>query len=178
MTVPRAAWPCAARWIFASPIVPPFTSSTWPARPGSRSPGSWLPWSGGWSAIAGGPVRIGATRRSTSWPSGSAWTGRMLGGLPAGEFAAENAPPDRRLLFSRRLGLDAGELDNAPFAQDLEGDRLAGLLAAQALLDATWAPTVSPFRNSRVILSASCTTWAAVMILPSAAIKTHEPRPR
>ena len=59
----------------------------------------------------------------------------MLGRLPAGEFAAENSPPDRRLLFSRRLGLDAGELDNAPFAQDLEGDRLAGLLAAQALLD-------------------------------------------
>src|SRR5712691_4097045 len=135
-TVPRAAWPCDARWIFASPIVPPFTSSTWPPRPGSPSTGSWPPWSGSSSAIASGPVRIVATRRSTSWPSGSSWTGRMLGRLPAGEFAAAKSPPDRRLLFSRLLGLDAGELDNAPFAQDLEGDRLAGLLAAQALLDA------------------------------------------
>src|SRR5438876_1115321 len=62
-------------------------------------------------------------------------------------------------------------------AVDLRVPYSAGLLAAQALLDATWTPTVSPFRNSTVILSASCTTWAAVMILPSAEIKTPEPRP-
>ncbi len=49
--------------------------------------GSWPLWSGSSSAIASGLVRIGATRRSTSWPSASSWTDRILGRLP-GKFAA------------------------------------------------------------------------------------------
>ncbi len=39
----------------------------------------------------------------------------------------------------------------------------------------TRAPTTWPSRNSAVIWSAVCTTWAAVMTLPSSEISTPEP---
>src|SRR5207247_9423190 len=39
----------------------------------------------------------------------------------------------------------------------------------------TRAPTVSPPRNSTVISSIECATWAAVITLPSAEIRTPEP---
>jgi hypothetical protein len=41
----------------------------------------------------------------------------------------------------------------------------------------TRAPTRSPPRKSTTILSARCTTWAAVITFPSAAINTPEPTP-
>ena len=39
----------------------------------------------------------------------------------------------------------------------------------------TFADTVSPPRNSTLISSMACTTWAAVMTLPSGEMSTPEP---
>jgi hypothetical protein len=63
-----------------------------------------------------------------------------------------------------------GGLDSRRHALELKSERSAAGSEAT-----TRACTVSPPRNSTLISSMACTTWDAVMTLPSAEMSTPEP---